>query len=129
MAKLTPAFEFHLRELLAAAVHASSDTKLRQLAVEERTQRFLAEYGAIPTRLNGYQVIGVLPIQHKTPREQPEYAVLVDRPEHVVHRYAVAVWRASFGDSWDCGHYLERLDDALVALVARAKVPTPEPER
>lgn len=129
MSKQQTAMEFHLRELLAAThAHAvrvgveKTSHKIEALAIEERAQKFLADYGSIPVKLNGYSVLAVLPIQHATPREHREYAVLVDRPEHEAHRYVVAIWRAPFGDSWDCGSYTSELAEALAALIARAKL-------
>ena len=73
----------------------------------------------LPQTLNGYPVIGVLPRYGR----DGDFVVLVYRQGHTAHEYVVATWLPRFGDSWDCGDYINILTDAIAHMVARMRDP------
>lgn len=87
----------------------------------------------LPSRLNGYPVIAVLP-RYRANGMEDDVIVLVHRTDGGIaslHQpFVVAAWRPRCGDSWDCGDYYATIETALGALVDRARTPLlkPEPE-
>lgn len=70
----------------------------------------------IPTQLNGYPVIGILPRSGN----DGSYVVLVHKEGHQPHPYVTAVWSQTLGTQWVWGHYFERLNNAQDDLIKRA---------
>lgn len=145
--KVTPAFEFHLRELLAVQHHKGvasvSRANLEQPDTEPHVKAFLARYCARPTVLNGYPVIAMLPRERAPinsngilgaplgPLLPPiDFVVVVQRDDDHTP-FVVARWAPSCGDSWDLGTYTATLAEAMTIAIERsnmrmgAKLPQP----
>ena len=69
-----------------------------------------------PRKLNGYDVIGILPAV----AGEDIYAVLVHRPNDRHARYVTAMWHPRMGSEWHQGHYIKDPSLAIEDLVRRA---------